>query len=905
MTRNLGLATIKRHWPIAFILATFFALGIAYDLATPLFEKPDEIWHYPYVKYLADGQGLPVQDLAQAQPLMRQEITQPPLYYVTAALATFWIEDDDWQDLAWLNPFWGYNAPGTVNDNKNRVLHTDGERFPYRGAVLAVRTARLVSVIWGAITVLATYLIALELFPKRRTFAAGAAALVAFNPQFIFISSAVSNDSAVSALCTLALWLMLRLVRGSISTTESQITNHSGHWVLGIRYWVLLGLVLGLALLAKTSALALLPVAVVAIAMAAWSKRVSQDSLGSVIASCSIALSRYSLCKKPVSVLEDCGPECRRKPAGADLRPHSSELSQVPSLFLSSRSEGSEAAEATKQSPSYLARRRLLRPCGARNDTPTKGPGWTFLKGCIIVFGVVTIVAGWWYALNWQLHGDPLGLWVHQEIVGPGRPELTLAELIHEFSQMELSFWAAFGWGNVHAHPWIYAALRVAVRLSALGLLVLILRNRAKLTDVSLRAKRSNPLLSWGLLRRGVYTEHSRSAPRNDAWLGLALLLLWGLLVFVALLRWLQWIFAPSGRHLFPAIASISILLLLGLLQLVPSRLRDKATALLAGAMLVFAVICPLAYIAPAYARPPLLSQAAIEAIPNRLDVNFGGVIKLLGYDLPVTNIQYPIPNTLIPGDALTITLYWQSLAEMNQDYAVFVHLLDENDLILAQRNTFPGLGSFPTILWQAGDAIADTYTLPLPETTYAPSSAQLEVGLYDFATGERLLAYGPDGKPAGDNVRFEQIEVLPRSETGLPNPVHFNFGNKIALAGYEMDRRKVSAGEAIHLTLYWRGLAEMKDDYTVFVHLLRERDQIWAGADRQPQDGAAPTSTWEKGQVVVDKYELVLAPDAPPDVYEVEVGLYLAETGERLDLLDQEGRLMGNRVLLSKVRVK
>ncbi|MCK4452161.1 MAG: hypothetical protein KAX26_16430, partial [Anaerolineae bacterium] len=247
----------------------------------------------------------------------------------------------------------------------------------------------------------------------------------------------------------------------------------------------------------------------------------------------------------------------------------------------------------------------------------------------------------------------------------------------------------------------------------------------------------------------------------------------------------------------------------------------------------------------------------------------------------------------------------WQSLAEMNQDYTVFVHLLDENDLILAQRNTFPGLGSFPTILWQAGDAIADTYTLALPETTYAPSSAQLEVGLYDFATGERLLVYGPEGEPAGDNVRFEQIEVMPRSETGLPNPVHFNFGDKIALVGYEMDRRKVSPGEAVHLTLYWRGLIEMEDDYTVFVHLLREGDQIWAGVDRQPQGGTAPTSTWGKGQVVVDEYELVIAPDAPPDVYEVEVGLYLAETGDRLDLLDQQGRLMGNRVLLSKVRVK
>jgi hypothetical protein len=460
----MDLGTIKRHWAITLILIAFLALGIVYNVATPLFEKPDEIWHYPYVKHLADGQGLPVQNLAQAQPLIRQESTQPPLYYVTAALATFWIEDDDWQDLVWLNPFWGYNAPGTVNDNKNRVFHTDRERFPYRGAVLAVRIARLVSVIWAGITILATYLIALELFPKWRSFAAGAAALVAFNPQFIFIASAVSNDSAVSALCTVALWLMLRLVRRGVSMTKSQITNHN--WSLVIGHWVLLGLVLGLALITKASALALLPLAVVAIAMAAWSE----------------------------------------------------------SLFEKGNLQ-----------------------------TPPKSYGWTFLKGCIIVFGIVALVAGWWYTLNWRLHGDPLGVRIHQEIVGPGRPELTLAQFIHEISQMELSFWAAFGWGNVHVHPWIYTALRVVARLGLLGLFIMAIHELAK-----------------PKLQATLYL-HLEKATR----LGLALLGLWALLVFAALLRWLQWIFAPSGRHLFPAISSFAILLLLGLLQLIPPIARQ------------------------------------------------------------------------------------------------------------------------------------------------------------------------------------------------------------------------------------------------------------------------------------------------------------------------------------------
>ncbi|MCK4450383.1 MAG: hypothetical protein KAX26_07315, partial [Anaerolineae bacterium] len=235
----------------------------------------------------------------------------------------------------------------------------------------------------------------------------------------------------------------------------------------------------------------------------------------------------------------------------------------------------------------------------------------------------------------------------------------------------------------------------------------------------------------------------------------------------------------------------------------------------------------------------------------------------------------------------------------------VFVHLLDENELIVAQRDMYPGQGLYPTSLWSVGDTIANRYVLLLPETAFAPNQAQLEVGLYDFATGERLLAYGPDGELLGDNARFHEIEITPRAEAEVPNPVNFNFENRIALIGYDMDRRTASPGETIHLTLYWQALAEMKENYVVFVHLLRGKDQIWARADSQPLDGAAPTSTWQVGQITEDRYELTTKPDTPPGAYEIEVGLYLPQAGKRLGILSPDGRLLGDRILLSKVRVK
>jgi hypothetical protein len=99
--------------------------------------------------------------------------------------------------------------------------------------------------------------------------------------------------------------------------------------------------------------------------------------------------------------------------------------------------------------------------------------------------------------------------------------------------------------------------------------------------------------------------------------------------------------------------------------------------------------------------------------------------------------------------------------------------------------------------------------------------------------------------------------------------------------------------------------LAQVEEDYVVFVHLLREKDQIWARVDSQPLDGAAPTSTWQLGQITEDRYELTTSLDTPPGAYEIEVGLYLPQAGKRLSILSPDGRLLGDRILLSKVRVK
>jgi len=256
-----GLRTIRRHWAITGIIVAFIALGAAYSVVTPIFEASDELWHYPFVKHLADSNGLPVQDASTDQP-WRQEGSQPPLYYALSALATFWINTDDAYEghppLLWYNPHVD-NGVLTADGNTNLVVHSQQEAFPWHGTALAVHLIRFLSVLMGATTVLLTYLTALEIFPGRKDLALGAAAINAFTPMFLFISGAVNNDNLVVPLCSLALLMMVR-----IANRKSQISSPR---------WALLGLVVGLAILTKESAIGLLALAALTITYVTYRQR--------------------------------------------------------------------------------------------------------------------------------------------------------------------------------------------------------------------------------------------------------------------------------------------------------------------------------------------------------------------------------------------------------------------------------------------------------------------------------------------------------------------------------------------------------------------------------------------------------------------------------------------------------
>jgi hypothetical protein len=129
------------------------------------------------------------------------------------------------------------------------------------------------------------------------------------------------------------------------------------------------------------------------------------------------------------------------------------------------------------------------------------------------------------------------------------------------------------------------------------------------------------------------------------------------------------------------------------------------------------------------------------------LEVNFDGQILLSGYAFNEDSMQ--------PGRVFPLGLHWRALRGMKTDYTVFVHLLDSSGQILSQRDSQPVNGFRPTSTWAVGEEVTDHHALSLPVDIPA-GDYWLEVGLYEPATGKRLLVL-PTGE---DRILIGPIQI-------------------------------------------------------------------------------------------------------------------------------------------------
>jgi hypothetical protein len=493
------------------------------------------------------------------------------------------------------------------------------------------------------------------------------------------------------------------------------------------------------------------------------------------------------------------------------------------------------------------------------------------------------LVAGWWYLRNWRLYGDPLGQEVFIAILGQRDVPADLVQLWRERISFIRGYWGNFGGLNVPMGEWVYAAFDIFLALTVLGLIVAAI---ARLWSLRQRHR--------GL--KFANLQICKFAP----WI---LVLLWPLLVVVLWIIWATTTWSSQGRLVFSAISVWSLLLAWGwhsLTSLLPKKLRSPAFFAVPTVMFIISLIAPFLWIQPAYTRPPALTAAQVSAISQRIDAVFfhpaGGQLKLLGYDAPV--------DAAYPGQPVPITLYWEAVEPFGQDYSIFLHLVDDHDLLTAQRDALPGMGVLSTDWLTPGQRWAEQRVLKLPETAFSPNQTVFEVGLYDYTTLERLPVVDANGQIAGNHVRFSRVDVLART-AHQPNPISIDFGGEIQLVGYDLDRRALRPGETAIFTLYWRGQRPMDINYSISTQFVDRHGVKAAQKDAWPFEGAMPTTLWEPDVLIEEPRELTIFDGTPPGVYDVYVAVYPSEDPHALLVVTPSGgRLQTDHVVLTTIHV-
>jgi len=280
---------------------------------------------------------------------------------------------------------------------------------------------------------------------------------------------------------------------------------------------------------------------------------------------------------------------------------------------------------------------------------------------------------------------------------------------------------------------------------------------------------------------------------------------------------------------------------------------------------------------------------------------NFDGEIRLLGYRLDTLQVQ--------PGTSLHVTLYWQTIKQPTAIYKGFVHLLGPERQLLAQQDLIMGTHLHVTSVWRPGEPMIERHELTIPADA-PPGLWPLEVGLYEYQSGDRLSILDADGHPTESTsvlLSFQPVVRWP-ARTLPPQPeftTGAQFGQVAQLVGYDLQPSRAAAGDTVQIILHWHALSSTPHSYTVFVHALSSDGQLIAQADSLPCSGRCPTYGWIADEYLADQYALVLPTDAPVGPAQVAVGLYDQVTGERLPAQDGQGRpLPDNRALLEGLEV-
>jgi 4-amino-4-deoxy-L-arabinose transferase-like glycosyltransferase len=259
--------------------------------------------------------------------------------------------------------------------------------------------------------------------------------------------------------------------------------------------------------------------------------------------------------------------------------------------------------------------------------------------------------------------------------------------------------------------------------------------------------------------------------------------------------------------------------------------------------------------------QPPTQVQHPVEAV-------LGGAVRLIGYGVS--------EESMAADDSLTVTLYWQSLSPIREDYNVYIRLVDDAGNVWGQVDRLPLGGLWRTDDWQPGTYIRDEYRMQLRPGT-PPGVYSLDVAMYSFASGETF----------GVERNMGQVSVTPAhhmpgpKELTMQHTLRMSLAPGLELMGYDLDKQKVGPGERLPVTFYWRATRPIDRDYEVTVDAKSVAGNEGGGWLDPLGTEEYPTSHWRRGEVIVDVHQLQMPPTARSGFYLLNMRLVDAVTSK------------------------
>lgn len=501
-----------------------------------------------------------------------------------------------------------------------------------------------------------------------------------------------------------------------------------------------------------------------------------------------------------------------------------------------------------------------------------------YLAQLALASGIASLMISWWFIRNFILYGDPTGISLGPGADRPDRPAfLPIRSSPPTWEEAGRTAWTSFRrywahYGVVGMPDWVNVAFVALTVLLIGGLLYLLLSRRFRLLIAQPRAA------FLVLLVTALYVAQSVA-------------------LFMVNEHGGQVRYVYAG---FAAMAAVSQMGLLGLFDLGARLMKRQSQpsrywlAVIPAALLIPASVYGLfGVLRPAYDLPRRVTDPALLAdqYDHPADVHFGETITLIGFQIE--------PRLVRPGETLFVTLCWESGGPLDEALPYAVHVVDEADNKIGERNTHPGLGMYATLYWEPGVAFCDRVRVPLRADAAPLQTYRVTLNYFHEDTLEPVPATLDNGA-VQNLVILGMIGMLPERWPEA-DPPRYRVGDGLLLA----DPNLTHEGPNVSVRLQWQALSDIPRDYTTFVHVIDSEGQLATQADVQPRGGQFPTSFWPEGAVVEDAITVPVAGLAP-GLYHIRLGMYDSQTVERLPIQTMDGEPLPDSVIdLGTIRVE